>query len=68
MLLNWTYAVLLKHTDYNCKRRHGNLRDGAFFICIDAYKPNASFTLSTESSFSHVNSSTDIVLSPLYFE
>lgn len=48
MLLNWTYAVLLKHTDYNCKRRHGNLRDGAFFIvCLDTYKPNASFTLST---------------------
>lgn len=48
MLLNWTYAVLLKHTGYNYKRRHGNLRDGAFFIvCLDAYKPNASFTLST---------------------
>ena len=31
MLLNWTYAVLLKHTGYTCKRRHGNLRDGAFF-------------------------------------
>ncbi len=40
MLLNRSYAVLLKHTDYNCKRRHGNLRDGAFFIvCLDAYKP-----------------------------
>ena len=39
MLLNRSYAVLLKHTGYNCKRRHGNLRDGAFIVCLDAYKP-----------------------------